>query len=245
MHAVQRLRDVREFAAADHLRADPFRKRRQLLQRLRHRAAQRAQRQTLGEGIDGIDARQLCETRLVHDAVGVRDLEGAVVHLRGAGDVTFRAYRQQFLDIARLGAEIGQYDVASLVAGVDQMRRARVARRRRAMPVDGHLQRDYGSRNSVADFRPRAAVDHAGRQMQQQIDQARRLLAAEQIAEQFVLLGPDAGEAGDWRKQRIEQSRAHHRLLVAYNPSCADLIRASISRKTTSRDDGLPGQARQ
>ena len=181
----------------------------QLLQRLRHRAPQRAQRQAFGERIDGIDARQLCKARLVDHAVGMDDLQDAVEHLRGAGDVAFGADRQQFFDIARLGAEIGQHDIAGVVAGIDQMRRARIARRRRPMPVDGDLQRHHGSRHRVADFRPRAAVDHARRQMQQQIDDARRLIAAEQIAEQLVLLRPDAGKAGDRRKQRIEQSRAH------------------------------------
>ena len=137
----------------------------------------------------------------------------------GAGDVALRADRQQLLDIAGLGAEIGQHHVAGVVAGIDQIRRARVARRRRAMAVDGHLQRHHGSRHGVADFRPRAAVDHAGRQMQQQIDQPRRLIAAEQIAEQLVLLRPDAGKARDRRKQGIEQSRAHQELSA--QSSCA------------------------
>ena len=210
MDAVAALRRYRrKFAAADHLRADPFRQFGQLLQRLRHRAPQRAQRQALGEGIDGIDARELCKARFIDDAVGMDDLQHAVVHLHGAGDVALGADRQQLLDIARLGAEIGQHHVAGVVAGIDQMRRARIARRRRPMPVDGHLQRHHGSRHRVADFRPRPAVDHARRQMQQQIDQPRRLVAAEQIAEQLVLLRPDAGKARDRRKQRIEQSRAH------------------------------------
>ena len=182
---------------------------RQLLQRLRHRAPQRAQRQSFGERIDGIDARQFCKARLVDDAVGMDDLRHAVVHLHGAGDVALRADRQQLFDIAGLGAEIGQHHVAGVVAGIDQMRRARVARRRRPMAVDGDLQRHHGSRHRIADFRPRAAVDHARRQMQQQIDQPRRLVAAEQIAKQLVLLRPDAGKARDRRKQRIEQSRAH------------------------------------
>ena len=79
------------------------------------------------------------------------------------------------------------------------------------MPVDRDLQRHHGSRNRIADFRPRPAIDHAGRQMQQQIDQPRRLIAAEQVAKQFVLLRPDAGKARDRRKQRIEQSRAHRK----------------------------------
>ena len=153
------------------------------MQRLRHRAPQRSERQSLGERINRIDARQFCKACFIDDPVGVRELQGAVVHLRGARDVAFRADRQQFLDIAGLGAKIGQHHVTGLVAGIDQMRRARVARRRRAMAVDGHLQRHHGSRHGVADLRPRAAIDHARRQMQQQIDQPRCLLAVEQIAQ--------------------------------------------------------------
>src|ERR1700722_6690235 len=45
--------------------------------------------------------------------------------------------------------------------------------------------------------------------MQQQIDQPRCLIASEQVAKQPVLLRADTGKAGDRRKQRIEQSRAH------------------------------------
>jgi hypothetical protein len=55
MHAAQRLGDIREVAAADDFRADPFRQIRQLLQRLRHRAPQRTQRQPFGQRIDRID----------------------------------------------------------------------------------------------------------------------------------------------------------------------------------------------
>ena len=198
-----------------------------------------------GQGIDGIDAGQLCETGLIHDAVGMHDLQDAVEHLRGAGDVALGADRQQLFDIAGLGAEIGQHDVAGVVAGIDQMRRARVARRRRTVAVDRHLQRDDGSRHRVADFRPRAAIDHARRQMQQQIDQPRRLIAAEQIAEQLVLLRPDAGKARDRRKQRIEQSRAHRNLLVVHNPSCADLTRASILFKRAMDCRVKPGNDNQ
>ena len=208
MDAVQCFRDRRKLAALDHLGADPLRQIGQFLQRLRDGAAQRAQRQTFGERINRIDAGQFCETGLIQHAVGMHDLRHAVEQLQGAGDVAFGADRQQFFDIARLGAEIGQDHGAGIVAGIDQMRRASAAAGR-AMPVDGDLKRHDGAGNRVADFRPRAAVDHARRQMQQQVDEARRVIAAEQIAEQFVLLRPDAAEAGDRRKQRIEQGRAH------------------------------------
>jgi hypothetical protein len=89
MHTVQRLRDRRKLAAAQYLGTNPLGKRWQFLQRLRHRAPQRSQRQSFGERINGIDARQFCETCLIDDAVGVRDLQGTVVHLRRARDVAF------------------------------------------------------------------------------------------------------------------------------------------------------------
>ena len=43
----------------------------------------------------------------VDHAVGMHDLRNAVIHLQRAGDVALGADRQQFLDIARLGAEKG------------------------------------------------------------------------------------------------------------------------------------------
>ena len=77
------------------------------------------------------------------------------------------------------------------------------------MAVDGDLQRHHGAGDGFGDGRARAPVDHIGRQMQQQIDQPRRLAAIQQIAKQLVLLRSHAGEAGDGREQGIEQGRAH------------------------------------
>ena len=59
VHPGEGFRDRREIAAAQHLRADPFRQGRQFLQRLRDRATQRAERKAFGQGIDGIDAGEL------------------------------------------------------------------------------------------------------------------------------------------------------------------------------------------
>jgi len=96
------------------------------------------------------------------------------------------------------------------------MRRTGIARWGGPMTIDRDFQRHHRSRNRLADFWPRPAVDDAGRQVQQQIDQPRRLIAAEQIAQQLVLLRPDAWKGRDRRKQRIEQSRAHHGYLSAF-----------------------------
>jgi len=72
------------------------------------------------------------------------------------------------------------------------MRRAWIARRRRPMPVDHNLQCHHGPRHRLADLWPRPPIDHAGGQMQQEIDQPRRLIAAKQIAQKFFLFRPDA-----------------------------------------------------
>ena len=116
MHAVQRFADRRKAAAANDFRADPLGQIRQLLQRLRDRAAQRAQREAFGERIDRVDAAEFCKSRLVHDAVGMHDLRNAVVHLQRAGNVALLADRQQLFDIAGLGAEERQHHVAGIVA---------------------------------------------------------------------------------------------------------------------------------
>ena len=200
MDTLQRFSQRRKIAAAQHFRADPFRQRRKPLDRQRHRAPQRPQRQSLGERIDRLDAGKFRQTFLIDDAVGVDHLQGAVEHLYRAGDVTLLADRQELFDVVALATEIGQQHVAGVVAGIDQMRRARAARRRGTMPVDGDFQRRHGPRHGIADFRPRPAVDDIARQMQQQVDQPRRLAAAEQVAQQLVLSRADAGQAGDRRK---------------------------------------------
>ena len=153
---------------------------------------------------------ELCKRRFVDDAVGMDDLRDAVVHLHGAGDVAPGADRQQFFDIAGLGAEEGQHHVAGVVAGIDQIAAradcaaASAGGGRRSPPaspsVPGTASRIFG--------RARRSITLAGRCSSRSTSRG-VLIAAEQIAEQFVLLRPDAGKAGDRRKQRIEQSRAH------------------------------------
>ena len=209
MHAIECLPNGRKAAAANDFRADPLGKIRQFQQRLRDRAAQRTERQTFGEGIDRVDPGQLREGLLIHHAVGMHDLRDAVVHLQRTRDVALLADRQQLFDIARLGAEERQHHVAGIVGGIDEKGRPRIARRRRAMPIDGHFQRHHSSLHGLANLRLRPAVDHAGRQMQQQINQPRRLVARQQIAQQLVLLRPDAGKGRDRREHRVEQSGAH------------------------------------
>jgi hypothetical protein len=64
-------------------------------------------------------------------------------------------------------------------------------------------------------------------QVQQQIDQPRRLLAAEQVTQEPVLFRPDPGKACDGRKQWVEQRRAHRGVLGRFELSVPTLCRAS------------------
>ncbi len=192
MDAGQCLPDRREVAAAQHLGTDPLRQIGQLGQRLRDGAAERADRKPLGQRIDRIDAGEFRKAGLVDHPIRMHDLRDAVIHRQRPGNVALLSDRQQLLDIVGLGAEEGQHDIAGVVAGINEVGRARIARRRRAMAVDGDLQRHHGSDSGIADLRPGAAVDHARRQMQQEVDQPRRLAAVEQVAQQSVLLRADA-----------------------------------------------------
>jgi hypothetical protein len=77
------------------------------------------------------------------------------------------------------------------------------------MSVDRDSDRDHAAEYDVAQLRPRAAIDRAGRQMQQQVDDARGVVATEQPAIELLLLWADADKAGYRREQRIEQARPH------------------------------------
>ena len=166
MHPVQRFADRRKRTATQDFGADPLRQVRELLQGLRHGAADRADREAFGQRIDRVDLRQLGETGLIDHAVGMHDLQGAIEHLRCAGDETLFALWQQLLDVVGLRAEVGQHHIAGLVAGVDQMRRAGAAGRCGAVAVDGDFQRHHGSGDGFRDCRTCAPVDDVGRQVQ-------------------------------------------------------------------------------
>ncbi len=185
------------------------------------------------------------DRRLVDDAVGMHDLRNAVVHLQRAGDVALLADRQQLLDIAGLGAEERQHDVAGVVAGIDEVGRARncAARGGRWRSTVTSSVTMVPCTASRIFGRARRSITLA-RQMQQQIDQPRRLIAAEQIAQQLVLLRPDAGKARDRRKQRIEQGGAHAGdLRSVFMPSCPGLSRASTSFVLCASRRGWPASS--
>ena len=174
----------------------PLRQRRQTFQRAVHRAAHIAERQPFGERIDRLDQRQIGEALLVDHPVGMHHLQHAVVEFGGAGDVAQLAHGQELFEVILARVEKSQRERAGVVAAIDLVGRARAMRRPRAMAVDGDRDRDHLAGDDVGELRPRAAVDGAGRQVEQQIDDPRRLVVEQPGIERFQLR-PDAGQAGE------------------------------------------------
>ena len=78
------------------------------------------------------------------------------------------------------------------------------------MLLDRHRHGDHLARLHLVELGPGAAVDGARGQMQQQVDDARRL-AVEQPGIELLQLRPDAGQAGERGEQGIEHERPHGR----------------------------------
>src|SRR5262249_18242098 len=66
-----------------------------------------------------------------------------------------------------------------------------------------------------------ASIDGSGRQVKQQIDDTRRVVAPEQPPVQLLLFRPDAGERRNGRKQRAEEVRSHREASPAKNTAGA------------------------
>ena len=174
------------------------------------RLAQLVRMQPLGERIDRIDQRQLGKSGRIDHAVGMHHLQMAVVERRDARNVADLALGKELLQIILARVEIGDGQRVGVVAGVDIVGRARPVRRRRPVAIDGDGDRHHGIGRDRGELWLIAAVDEAGRQMKQKIDDARRLaVAADQAREQLLQLRPDAGQRRERREQRIEHWGAH------------------------------------
>ena len=181
----------------------------------------------------------------------------AVVERRGARDVAQRAFGKELFQIILARIEIGDGQRIGVVAGVDIVGRAWPVRRRRAVPVDGDRDRHDRFRNDVAEFRPVAPVDENGRQVEQKVDDARRLVVApDQAAEQLFELRPDSRQGRQRSEKRIEDRRAHDLTTFvipgrreAASPESITTIRARLA-PAMAMDSGLlatlgPGMTKQ
>ena len=149
-------------------------------------------------------------------------LQHAVVERGGARNVAKIAHGKELFQIVALGMEIGERERAAVVIGFDAIGQPRTVGRRRPVAFDRDRDGRHRAGHDVAEHRPRPAVDGAGRQMKQEIDDARRrVLPAEQLAVELFQLRPDAGKRDQRGKQRIEQRRAHgdtlHGFLTRFN----------------------------
>jgi hypothetical protein len=188
----------------------PFRQVRKPRQRRVDRLAQLVRTQPLGQRIDRVEQRQAGKSFRVDDTVGMHHLQMAVVERRGARYVPDFADRQELLQIVLARVEIGDGERIGLVARLDVVGRAGPVRRRRAVLLGGHRDGHDRIRLHLAQFRLVAAIDEAGRHMEQEIGHARRLaVAADQAREQLFELRPDARQRRQRREKRIEERRTH------------------------------------
>ena len=187
----------------------PFRQIGQAGERAVHGAPHIAGGKAFGERIDRLDQRQVRKALLVYHAVGVHHLQHVVVQLNRAGDVAHLALGQKLTQVILARVEICERQrLPGVVAGDDTVGRARAVARRRPVLVDGDGDGHKLAGLHLIELRPRPAVDRAGGQVKQQVDDARRL-AVEQPRIEPLQLRPDAGQAGEGSEQRAEHKRTH------------------------------------
>ena len=187
----------------------------------------------LRQGIHGLDQRQLRQIDLGDDAVGVHHLPCMVIEGDRARYVSPLSHGQQLLQVILARIEISQSEIAGLVAGIDLIGRTRPVRRWRPVSIEGDRDGDDGVGHHVAQFRPRAAVDRAGGQMKQEVDDTRLVLAAEQPTVELLEPRADAGERRNQGKKRIEQARPHgpSRTFVANARAAAPDRQCGLARR--------------
>src|SRR6185312_13859275 len=115
--------------------------------------------------------------------------------------------------------EIGQCDVAGVIARVDAIGRTGATRGAGSVLADSHRDRNHLTRLYVAQFWPGPPVGRARRQVKQQVDNAWRF-AIEQPRIKLLELRSNAGKAGERGKQGIENERSHSIIIAKISASC-------------------------
>ncbi len=210
----QGIAEARPFLAREQRRVEPLRQRRHLVERRRDGAAQRLGREPLGERVDRLNRRQARKAGFIDHEIGMHHLQHAVIERHGARHDAASAHRQQPVDMILARVEIGDDEAAGVVAGIDEIGRPRPVGRWRAVAVDRHRDGDDATGHDIAQHRPRPPVDGPGRQVEHEIDDARRVLAAEQPAIEPRDLVADARQRRDRREQGIEDTRTHGRSVL-------------------------------
>ena len=136
-------------------------------------------------------------------------LQHAVIETDGTRDVARLADREELFEIVCARTEIGDNQIAGFVARIDQVRHAIAAGRCGAVAVHRHLHRHHGAGLNVAQLWPGSAVDGPDRHVEQQIDKARHVIAAEQPAIELLHLRSDARKRRDRSEKRVKQGGPH------------------------------------
>jgi len=161
-----------------------------------------AGRESFCERVNRFDQRQRCKASFVHHAIGVNHLQHTVVEFGCAGDVAHFAFGQQLVQIIAVRIEIGQCDVAGVVARVDAIGRTRATRGAGPVLADCHFDGNHLTRLYIAQFWPGPPVGRARWQVEQEVDNARRF-TIEQPRIKLLELRSNAGKAGERGKQGV------------------------------------------
>jgi hypothetical protein len=210
MDRAQRRGKIRIAIAREPCRVLPFRQLWNAFEREIDRLAHLVRVQPFGQRIDRVDQRQFGKALRIDHAVGMQHLQMAVVERRGARHVAQLALREELFQIVFPCVEIGDGQRVGVVEGIDVVGRARPVRRRRPVALDGDGDGNDRVRPHLAQLRLIAPVDEPGRQVKQEVDDARRLaLARQQARKKLLQLRPDAGQGGEGCEQRVKDVRPH------------------------------------
>ena len=206
----------RPATAGEECRLDPFGKIRKAGHSTLHGGVHDTQGQAGGQRIDGLDERHPLEFLGRNHMIGMHDLGRALVPGDGARDETALAHRQQAREVVGEGVEVDEGELARIIEGLDTVREALHAPRRRAVRADGDLDGHDPVRRQVRHGRPLATIDEAGRQVKQQVDDAQgQALAVDRRTQEsfqdLLDLGADSLDGGGVGKQWIEQGWPHGR----------------------------------
>ena len=196
MNCAQRAGEIRIMVAREPGRVLPLRQFRDAFERSIDRLAHLVRVQPFGQRIDRVDQRQPGKPFGIDHTVGMQHLQVPVVERRGARHVAQLALGQELFQIILARVEIGDGQRVGVVESIDVVGRARPVRRRRPVALDGDGDSDDRIRPHLAQLRLVAPVDEAGRQVEEQVDDARRLAVARQSrAKSFSSFGPTPGSA--------------------------------------------------
>jgi hypothetical protein len=191
---------VRAAFQPDHFcRVLPFGQLRRALDSGGDRLLQRSLSEAGGEAVHRLDPQDRLTLLDRHDMVGMRHLHLALVELDPPADDPHLARRQQPLEIVLAAIEVGEAELAGLVAAPDPVGLARIARH--VVLVDRHGQRGDLAGLGLRNLRRIAAVDDAQRQVPQQVEHQRPGQPLHEFAQpradprQRGYLGEKGGEA--------------------------------------------------